>query len=103
MSSPTHPLPAANMITFYHDTEQDFGIKVSPEECRQVVAGFLQIEKEYGISATYNVVGRIHQEQSELIGQIVGNGHEVAFHSYNHTYEPENYPKEIALCRELSP
>ena len=98
-----NPLTATNAITFYHDTEQDFGIKVAPGECRQIVTEFLHIEKQYGISVTYNVVGRIYREQPELISKITQDGHEVAFHSYNHTYEPENYPKEIALCRQLSP
>jgi hypothetical protein len=91
------------MITFYHDTEQSFGIIVDAKACQQVVTEFLRIEKKYGISATYNVVGRIYQEQPELIDQITSGGHEIAFHSYSHTYKPENYQKEIALCRQLSP
>ena len=90
------------MVTFYHDTEQDFGIKVDADECRKVVAEFLLLEKQYGITATYNVVGRIYEEQPELIARIMDGGHEVAFHSYHHTYEPSHYQDEIALCRRLS-
>ena len=94
--------PADNMITFYHDTEQNFGIDVDAEACRQVVGEFLRIEKQYGISATYNVVGRIYREQPTLIAQIDRGGGEIAFHSYHHTYEPAEYRSEIALCRQLS-
>jgi SAM-dependent methyltransferase len=97
------PSPATHLITFYHDIEQNFGIKVDPEACRQMVSEFLRIERQYGISATYNVVGKVYLEKPELIDQITKVGHEVAFHSYSHTYEPENYPNEIALCRQLSP
>jgi len=91
------------MITFYHDTEQDFGIKVDVETCRQIVGEFLRIERQYGVSATYNVVGKIYREQPDLIDLVARDGHEIAFHSYNHTYKPENYPSEIALCRQLTP
>ena len=90
------------MITFYHDTEQDFGIKVDVQACRQVVSEFIRIEQQYGVSATYNVVGKIYQEQPELIDQIARGGHEIAFHSFRHTYDPESYSSEIALCRQLS-
>ena len=96
-------MPATNMIAFYHDTEQNFGIRVDAETCRHVVSEFLCIEKQYGISATYNVVGKIYREQPGLIDRIIQGGHEIAFHSYNHTYEPENYQNEVALCRQLAP
>jgi len=91
------------MITFYHDTEQDFGIEVDVEACRQVVGELLRIEKQYGISTTYNVVGKIYCDEPDLIDRITRDGHEVAFHSYHHTYDARNYPTEIALCRQLSP
>jgi peptidoglycan/xylan/chitin deacetylase (PgdA/CDA1 family)/ubiquinone/menaquinone biosynthesis C-methylase UbiE len=104
MSTPTRQTlkPATSLVTFYHDTEQNFGIEVSPQQCREVTAEFLRIERKYGIKTTYNVVGKIYEEQPELIAQIERDGHEVAFHSYAHKYAPDNYPNEIALCRKLS-
>jgi peptidoglycan/xylan/chitin deacetylase (PgdA/CDA1 family) len=93
---------ANNMITFFHDTEYDFGIKADPKACRQVVDEFLRIEKEYGVSATYNIVGKIYHEEPDLIRKIIEGGSEVAFHSYHHTYEPTNYANEIARCRQVS-
>ena len=58
------------IITFYHDIEQDFDSKADPEDCRQIVKKFLEIEQRYGISANYNVVGRLYQEQPDLIDWI---------------------------------
>lgn len=91
------------MVTFFHDTEQDFGIEVDPRGCRHVVTELLRIESRYGVSATYNVVGEIYRRQPDLIAEIIRSGGEVAFHSFHHTYEPENYTSEVALCRQLSP
>jgi len=98
-------IPAANMVTFYHDIEQNVDTKVSPEECRQVVRDFLSIEKKYGVPVTYNIVGKLFQLQPDLIELIIKNNQEVAFHSYNHPCppRPEGYSREVDLCRTVSP
>ena len=96
--------PPSNMITFYHDIEQNIDNKADTNECRQIVKEFLNLEKAYGVSATYNVVGKLFQEQPDLIGWILGDGQEVAFHSYNHysDWQPKYYASEINLCSKVS-
>lgn len=96
--------PASSMVTFYHDIEQDIDSKADPKECRKMVKEFLDLEKKYGVPATYNVVGRLFQEQPDLIEWILHAGQEVAFHSYNHQsdWQPKYYSDEIDLCRKVS-
>lgn len=95
---------ALNMVTFYHDIEQDIDSKAKSEECRQMVKEFLKLEKKYNVPATYNVVGKLFQEQPDLIEWILQEGQEVAFHSYNHQsdWQPEYYSDEVDLCRKVS-
>jgi len=96
--------PVSSMVTFYHEIEQNIDItSVNPNECRQMVKEYLDLEKKYGFSSTYNVVGKLFQEQPDVIQWILEEGHEVAFHSYNHQIKPENYSDEIDLCRKISP
>lgn len=96
--------PASSMVTFYHDIEQDMDSKAKPDECRQMVKEFLKLEKKYDVPTTYNVVGKLFQEQPDLIEWILQEGQEVAFHSYNHQsdWQLEYYSDEIDLCRKVS-
>ncbi|HJH27344.1 MAG TPA: hypothetical protein C5S37_11400 [Methanophagales archaeon] len=96
--------PASRMVTFYHDIEQDIDSKAKQEECRQMLKEFLKLEKKYDVPATYNVVGKLFQEQPDLIKWIHQEEQEVAFHSYNHQsdWQPEYYSDEIDLCRKVS-
>jgi len=97
--------PASNMVTFYHDIEQNLDIKADARLCRQIVKEFLKLETKYGIPVTYNVVGKFFREQPDLIELILQEGQEVAFHSYNHQpdWQPRYYAEEIAMCRTVSP
>lgn len=92
------------MITFYHDIEQNIDSNADPEKCRQIVKEYLKLEKKYAVFATYNVVGKLFQEQPDLIEWILKEGQEVAFHSYNHRvdWQPNYYVDEIDLCRKVS-
>jgi len=96
--------PASSMVTFYHDIEQNIDSKANPRECRKIVKEFLKLEKKYGIAVTYNVVGKIFQEQPDLIEWILQEGQEVAFHSYNHQsdWQPKYYSDEVDLCSRVS-
>jgi hypothetical protein len=91
-------------ITFYHDTEQNYDSNADPLECRNMINEFLKLEKKYNIPTTYNVVGKLFEEQPDLIENIINEGQEVAFHSYNHQkdWNPEYFSSEIALCRKAS-
>jgi len=100
-------IPSADVsfaVTLYHDVEQDFDSDADPEECRRVVREFLKLESKYGVSVTYNVVGRIFEEQPDLVEWIVAGGHEVAFHSYEHQpdWQPKYYIPNVESCRRAS-
>jgi peptidoglycan/xylan/chitin deacetylase (PgdA/CDA1 family)/SAM-dependent methyltransferase len=84
--------------------EQDIDSEADPQACRRAVKRLLELEQRYGITATYNVVGKLFREQPDLIEWIVAAGAEVAFHSYHHfpDWQPTHYSSEPALCRELS-
>jgi len=105
MSSISKEQKPSNMITFYHDIEQDIDSDADPEKCRATVKEFLKMEKKYDAPVTYNVVGKLFEEQPDLIEWIIHNNQEVAFHSYNHQpdWKPEYYSNEVDLCRKVSP
>jgi hypothetical protein len=69
-----------------------------------MVNEFLKLEKKYNVPTTYNVVGKLFNEQPALIESILNEGQEIAFHSYNHQtdWKPEYYSNEIDLCRKTS-
>ena len=91
-------------VTLYHDVEQDIDSPADPAECRRVVSAFLALEARHSVPATYNVVGRLFQEQPDLIEEITDAGQEVAFHSYNHPsdWQAADFADEVALCRRVS-
>lgn len=96
--------PAPNMVTFYHDIEQDIDSEAEPEKCRAIVKKYLELEKKYNVPATYNVVGKLFKEQPDLIGWILDASQEIAFHSYNHQsdWQSKYFTSEIGLCRNTS-
>lgn len=93
-----------SIITFYHDTEQNYDSNANPLECRKMVDEFLKLEKKYSIPVTYNVVGKLFDEQPDLIKRILVEGQEVAFHSFNHQtdWNEKYFSNEIDLCRKTS-
>jgi peptidoglycan/xylan/chitin deacetylase (PgdA/CDA1 family)/SAM-dependent methyltransferase len=96
--------PPVALVTFYHDIEQNLDSDADPECCRQVVKAFLDLERRYGVCATYNVAGKLVREQADLVDWITADGHEVAFHSYDHPpdWSPCHYSTQIDRCREVS-
>ena len=104
MSEQPRQSPAQSMVTFYHDIEQNLDSDADVSQCRHMVEEFLNIERDHGIRATYNVVGKIFEQQPDLIERIQQAGHEVAFHSYQHysDWGPRYYADEIKLCRQVT-
>ena len=100
-TSKTNPI---NMVTFFHDIEQNIDNKADLRKCREIVKELLELEKSYGVSATYNIVGKLFLEQPDLIEWILQEGQEIAFHSFNHysDWQPKYYSEEINLCRGIS-
>ena len=60
-ATPTNAPEPSCIVTFYHDVEQDIDSEADPQACRDAVRDFLELERRYDMSVTYNVVGR-HKE-----------------------------------------
>jgi polysaccharide deacetylase family protein (PEP-CTERM system associated) len=67
----------------------------------------LRILKTQGISATFFVVGEIAAMFPEIIGMILEEGHEIAFHGWSHIplwkSNPEVFRREIIRFKEVYP
>lgn len=59
-------------------------------------AAILDLLAEYGVKATFFVVGDISEEGKELYRRIVSEGHSIGIHSYSHVYK-EIYASEEAF------
>lgn len=83
-------------VTFTFDLEDhrptgvDFDTRY-PGLTRQVLA---QLET-HGIAGTFFVLGRIAEDDPELIREIADMGHEIALHSWDHTPLPELTPERF--------
>ena len=44
----------------------------------------LKLLREHGVTATFFVVGELAERFPDLMGKIIGEGHEVAFHGWSH-------------------
>jgi len=93
------------IVTLYHDVEQNIDVEADPDVCRQMVGEMLALEREFGVRCTYNVVGVLMEQQPDLIRQIRGGGHELAFHSYQHQsdWNPGQFVKNVFGCRGIDP
>ena len=56
----------------------------------------LSIFDEYGVSATFFVLGWIAEQHPELIKRISAQGHELASHGYSHVRVTEQSPQQFA-------
>lgn len=61
----------------------------------------LDILKEYGVKATFFVVGRTDDNSVALYKRIVEEGHTLAMHSYSHKYD-EIYQSKESFAADLS-
>ena len=92
------------IVTFYHDVEQNINGKADIDRCRNALNEAIKIEQKYGVSATYNIVGKLFNEEPWIIDRVIRAGNEVAFHSFNHqnNWNPSFFHDEVKLCREMS-
>lgn len=89
-------------IVICHDTERELGhVGIDPEfvlvaarHSRESLHEILDIEAQRGVRGTYDVVGCL---MNELRPAIEARGHEVSFHSYDHT----GRQNQLGMCREV--
>jgi len=80
------------IVCIYHDIEEDIDADVSKEKCKEYLKRMLEIEKKYGIKATYNILGQLFKEKEKIITNC--GDHSVAFHSFNHDVRDLNQIKK---------
>ncbi len=71
----------------------------------------LKILEEYGVKATFFVVGKDTEQSKQWMRDIVAAGHTIGVHSYTHTYRKiydsveaylDDFAKEYALIEEVT-
>lgn len=92
-------------LTICHDYEGEYARPGLKEISRDSVKKILDIQKQQGIHATYNVVGKLFDDEPDIIRRLIDEGHDIASHSYGHrvmsklnrseVYEDIQYSKEI--------
>ena len=69
------------------------------------VEATLELVDNLGIRATFFVLGRIAQDQPEVVRDIVSNGHEVACHSFYHKriygQTPDEFREDVIRAKSL--
>ncbi len=66
----------------------------------------LEILKQNDIKASFFVVGKMAEQNPELIRQIQEEGHLICNHTYSHNYKslyssPDNFMADVAKCEEV--
>lgn len=79
-----------------------------PRSRRQVLGNverILALLDEYGVKATFFVLGSVAEQEPSLVPRLVAAGHEIASHGYSHTLVPQldqaAFRDEIRRTREI--
>jgi hypothetical protein len=70
-------------MCIFHDIEEDVDTKISSVECADNLTRMLQVERSFGLKATYNILGTLFNRKIDEI-RISNPNHSIAFHSFNH-------------------
>ncbi|MBL6729997.1 MAG: polysaccharide deacetylase family protein [Bacteroidia bacterium] len=73
-------------LTIFHDYESFYAQPGVKEQSYYGVNRMLDIEKKYNVRTTYNTVGKLGEDLPEVINRIINEGHELAGHSYDHSF-----------------
>lgn len=80
-------------VTIFHDCEREYANKKYGKFEDPGLDFILKAEKKYGIKATYNIVGKICESDTETVKRIKKEGHDIASHMYLHE-TPKNVSYE---------
>jgi hypothetical protein len=97
----TETLGRTKTIYLCHDVEAGLGhvgvdddlVRLADRDWRRNVTAMLAVERDLGVRATYNVVGRLLGDVGD---EIEEDGHCIAFHSYDHGDNDQ-----LAACRRI--
>jgi hypothetical protein len=70
-------------ICIFHDVEEDVDTEISSAECADNLTHMLQVERSFGLKATYNILGTLFSRKNDEI-RISNPDHAIGFHSFNH-------------------
>lgn len=71
-------------LTIYHDYEGKYALPNVMDSSEIGVNYILDVEKEFNIKATYNIVGKLINDYPNIVKCIIDDGHELASHSFDH-------------------
>src|SRR5512134_2989494 len=79
-----------------------------PRSCRRVLGNverILALLDEYGVKATFFVLGSVAEQEPSLVPRLVAAGHEIASHGYSHSLVPQldqaAFRDEVRRTREI--
>jgi hypothetical protein len=85
-------------LCIFHDIEENVNTPIAADECAENLQRMLEIEKSFGVDATYNVLGVIFERKNSVI-RASNRHHSIGFHSFNHRL---NDLAQLPKCRNVS-
>jgi peptidoglycan-N-acetylglucosamine deacetylase len=73
------------IVTTFYDFEGSYGMAGATNKCLTAVERIVDIERRHRIRSTYNIVALFARQIPDVVKGILGDGHEIASHSYDHT------------------
>lgn len=93
------------MITFTLDLEDHRSSIKYEKRYPEIIHQILRLLDQNSVKGTFFTVGEIAKNDPQLIKEISNNGHEIAFHSYDHKQlqfeNADNFKCETALGKQL--
>lgn len=87
------------LVTF--DFEGRWGMPFDePYDLGRSTNTILEILERYGVSAMFFVVGRLIEEEPDLIATLAKHGHAIGLHGYRHEHLDMLTPKALAVLQE---
>jgi len=84
-------------ICIFHDIEENVDTAISAATCVENLGRMLAIEKDFGVDATYDVLGTLlGRKRTEICAS--NPRHSIAFHSFDHRIEDFN---QLQQCRQV--
>lgn len=75
---------SCGLLTIFHDYEGEYARTDKAEASLYGVTKILDLEEQFGIKATYNIVGKLMLDVPDIMQRIIEGGHDVASHSHAH-------------------
>lgn len=85
------------LICLFHDIEENVDTDIPAAVCQANLTTMLAIEKNRGVRATYNILGRLFQRKRDEIWTS-DQRHSLAFHSFNHDLADNS---QLQQCRKV--